>query len=126
MQDDRQSGRMEDQMDDGMEDRIDFSALDPSRNELRWTRSVDALVGRALVERRKRLSVEQQLLRWARPVLAVAAGLSFVAWTASYLASNRAQQVSTVQNPPALNLANWAANNQIPEPSDLFGTLGGN
>ena len=126
MQDDRQSGRMEDQMDDGMEDRIDFSALDPNRNELRWTRSVDALVGKALVERRKRLSVEQQLLRWARPVLAVAAGLSFVAWTASYLASNRAQQVSTVQNPPALNLANWAANNQIPEPSDLFGTLGGN
>jgi len=134
MQDDRQSGRMEDGMqdgmddgmEDGMEDRIDFSALDPSRNELRWTRSVDALVGKALVERRKRLSVEQQLLRWARPVLAVAAGLSFVAWTASYLASNRAQQVSTVQNPPALNLANWAANNQIPEPSDLFGTLGGN
>jgi hypothetical protein len=122
MQDDRQSGRMEDRM----EDRIDFSALDPSHNELRWTRTVDALVGRALVERRKRLSIEQQLLRWARPVLAVAAGLSFVTWTASYLASNRAQQVSTVQNPPALILANWAANNQIPEPSDLFGTLGGN
>jgi len=118
MQDDRQSDRME--------DRIDFSTLDPSRNELRWTRTVDALVGRALADRHKRLSVEQQLLRWARPVLAVAAGLSFVAWTASYLASNRAQQVSTVQNPPALNLANWAANNQIPEPSDLFGTLGGN
>ena len=112
-------------MEDGMEARIDFSALDPSRNELRWTRSVDALVGKALVERRKRLSVEQQLLRWARPVLAVAAGLSFVAWTASYLAANRAQQIATVQNPPALNLANWAANNQIPEPSDLFGTLGG-
>jgi len=56
----------------------------------------------------------------------VAAGLSFVAWTAGYLASNRAHPISTVENPPALNLANWAANNQIPEPSDLFGTLGGN
>jgi hypothetical protein len=126
MQDDRQRGRMEDRMEDRTEDRIDFSALDPSHNELRWTRTVHALVGSALVERRKRLSIEQQLLRWARPVLAVAAGLSFVTWTASYLASNRAQQVSTLQNPPALILANWAANNQIPEPSDLFGTLGGN
>jgi hypothetical protein len=118
MQDDRQ--------DDRIEDRIDFSALDPSRNELRWTRTVEALVGKALVERRKRLSIEQQLLRWARPVLAVAAGLSFVAWTAGYFAANRSLQVSTVRNPPALTLANWAANNQIPEPSDLFGTLGGN
>jgi hypothetical protein len=115
-----------DRQDDGMEDRIDFAALDPSRNELRWTRTVDALVGKALAERHKRFSIERQLLRWARPVLAVAAGLSFVAWTAGYLASNRAHPISTVENPPALNLANWAANNQIPEPSDLFGTLGGN
>jgi hypothetical protein len=111
--------------DDRQDDRIDFSALDPSHNELRWRRSVDALVDRAVVERRKRLSIEQQLLRWARPVLAVAAGLSFMAWTASYLASDRPNQASTVQNPPALTLANWAANNQIPEPSDLVGTLGG-
>ena len=116
----------DDGQEDGMEDRIDFSALDPSRNPLRWARTVDALVGKALFERRKRLSVEQQLLRWARPVLAVAAGLSFVAWTASYLASNRAHPIAAAENLPALNLANWAANNQIPEPSDLFGTLGGN
>jgi hypothetical protein len=122
MQDDRQ----DDGQDDGMEDRIDFAALDPSRDELRWMRTVDALVGKALAERHRRLSIERQLLRWARPVLAVAAGLSFVAWTAGYLASHRAHPISMVENPPALNLANWAANNQIPEPSDLFGTLGGN
>lgn len=117
--------------DDRPEVGIDFSVLDPSRNGIRWTRTVDALVSRALADRRKRLSVEQQLLRWARPVLAVAAGLSFMAWTASYLVSNRSSanrssEVMAVQNPPALTLANWAANNRIPEPSDLFGTLGGN
>ena len=110
-----------------MEDeRIDFSALDPSRNELRWQRAVEMLVGQALAERRRRLSIEQQLLRWARPVLAVAAGLGIVAWTAGLLSANSSQQVSSVQQPPALTLANWAANNQIPEPSDLLGTLGGN
>ena len=116
----------DERMDDRQDDRIDFSALDPSRDELRWARTVDGIVGKALAERRKRLSVEQQLLRWARPVLAVAAGLSIVAWTAGFLASGRSDQVSSVQHPPALTLASWAANNQIPEPSDLFGTLGGN
>ncbi len=109
-----------------MEDRrIDFSVIDPSRNELRWSRTIDALVVKALAERRKRLSIEQQLLRWARPVLVVAAGLSIVAWTAGFLAANRSKTVASVQHPPALTLANWAANNRIPEPSDLFGTLGG-
>jgi hypothetical protein len=110
-----------------MEDeRINFSALDPSRNELRWQRTVGMLVGQALAERRKRLSIEQQLLRWARPVLAVAAGLCLVAWTAGLLSTSSAQRVSSVQQSPALTLANWAANNQIPEPSDLLRTLGGN
>jgi hypothetical protein len=110
-----------------MEDeRIDFSALDPSRNELGWKRTIDALACKALAERRKRLSIERQLLRWARPVLAAAAALSIVAWTAGFLAVNRSNNVSSVRPPPALTLANWAANNQIPEPSDLFGTLGGN
>ncbi len=118
--------RMNDRQDDRQDNRIDFSALDPSRNELRWARAVDGIVGKALAERRKRLSVEQQLLRWARPVLAVAAGLCLVAWTAGLLASGRSDRVSVVQRSPALTLANWAANNQIPEPSDLWGTLGGN
>jgi hypothetical protein len=110
-----------------VDERIDFSALDPSRNELRWERTIHALVDKAMAERRKRLSVERELLRWARPVLAVAACLSIMAWTAGFLTANRSNLVSSAaQVPPALTLANWAANNQIPEPSDLFGTLGGN
>jgi hypothetical protein len=118
--------RMNDRPDDRQDNRIDFSALDPSRDELRWARTVDGIVGKALAERLQRLSVEQQLLRWARPVLAVAAGLCLVAWTAGLLASGRSDRVTVVQRSPALTLANWAANNQIPEPSDLWGTLGGN
>jgi hypothetical protein len=116
----------DERMDDRQNDRIDFSALDPRRNELRWARTVHGIVGKALAERRKRLSIEQQLLRWARPVLAVAAGLSVVAWTAGFLAAGRSELGSAGQRSPALTLANWAANNQVPEPSDLVGTLGGN
>ena len=121
-----QDDRMDERMDDKQADRIDFSPLDPIRNELRWKRTVDGLVGKALAERRKRLSIEQQLLRWARPVLAVAAGLGIVAWTAGLLAMGASEQISATRHAPALTLANWAANNQIPEPIDLLGTLGGN
>jgi hypothetical protein len=106
-------------------ERIDFSPLDPSRDELRWSRTIDSLVARAVSERRARLSVERQLLRWARPVLAMAAGLCIAAWTAGLIAGDRQAQVATVA-PPALTLANWAANNEIPDPSDLVATLRGN
>lgn len=118
---------MSDEMhDERQAERIDFSALDPCRDELQWKRTVDGLVGKALAERRSRLSIEQQLLHWARPVLAVAAGLSLLAWSASLFRDSSSPQASAVRHPPALTLANWAANNQIPEPSDLLGTLGGN
>jgi uncharacterized membrane protein YidH (DUF202 family) len=117
MQDDRHIERED--------ERIDFSALDPSRDELRWTRTVDGLVDKALAERRKRLSIERQLLRWARPALAVAASIGLVAWTAGLLAANRSGRVTTAQHPAALTVANWAANNQIPQPSELWGALGG-
>ncbi|HEX7505982.1 MAG TPA: hypothetical protein VF550_04370 [Polyangia bacterium] len=116
----------DDRMDDRQDDRIDFSALDPRRNEPRWARTVYGIVGKALAERRNRFSIEQQLLRWARPVLAVAAGLGIVVWTAGLLAMGASEQLSATRHAPALTLANWAANNQIPEPIDLFGTLGGN
>ncbi len=115
MQDDRHNERED--------ERIDFSALDPSRDELRWTRTVDGLVDKALAERRKRLSIERQLLRWARPALAVAASLGLVAWTADFLAAHRPG--TTAQHPAALTVANWAANNQIPQPSELWGALEG-
>jgi hypothetical protein len=125
-QDDGSDDRSDDGSDDRQDDRIDFSALDPAANELRWARMVDGVVDRALAERRRRLSIEYQLLRWARPVLAVAAGLCIVAWTAGFLTGNRSAQTVASETPAALSVARWAANNQIPEPGDLFGTLRGN
>jgi len=106
---------------------IDFSELDPSRNELRWARSIDRLASRGFAERRKRISVEHQLLSWARPVLAVAAALCVMVWTAGYLVSaRRTAMVSAPTTAPALQIATWAANNKMPETDDLAGTLGGN
>ncbi len=106
---------------------IDFSVLDPSLNQLRWERTIDNLVARARAQRRRRLSVQHELLRWGRPVLAMAAALCLIAWTAGYLAASRRNTSSTTSiTAPALVIATWAANHQIPETSELFGTLGGN
>jgi hypothetical protein len=104
---------------------IDFSALDPSRNQLRWSRTTESLAARALAERRKRTSIEHQLLSWARPVLAVAAAFCVMIWTAGYFVSAR-RNVTTPTTAPALQIAAWAANNSIPASSELSGTLGGN
>jgi hypothetical protein len=108
---------------------IDFSALDPSRNQLRWERTIQSLATKAHAERRKRFAVEHELLRWARPVLAVAAAFCLIVWTAGYFAGGRRSSTASAQSAtqaPALRLAAWAANDQIPETSELVGTLGGN
>jgi hypothetical protein len=106
---------------------IDFSALDPSRHELRWARAIDRVAARGLAERRRRVSVEQQLLSWARPVLAMAAASCLIVWTAGYFVSARRTTSTTDQNTaPALVIATWAANDQVPETSELSGAFGGN
>jgi hypothetical protein len=104
---------------------IDFSALDPSRDQLRWERTVNQLLARLHADRGRRLSVEHQLLRWARPVLAAAATFCLIAWAAGYLAAGRRPASSAEQSAaPALVLATWAANHQIPDTSELLETLG--
>jgi hypothetical protein len=107
---------------------IDFSALDPGRNQLRWERTMQELAAKAHADRVRRSSLEEQLLRWARPVLAVAAALCLIVWTAGYLTGGRRTRATagrSVQS-PALTLAAWAANDRVPDSSELFGTLGGN
>jgi hypothetical protein len=108
---------------------IDFSALDPGRNQLRWERTIQEVAAQAHAERRHRHALERELLRWARPVLAVAAMLCLIAWTAGYVAT-RGRSVTaggrTSTHSPALDLAAWVANDRIPDSSELLGTLGGN
>jgi hypothetical protein len=106
------------------DERIDFSPLDPKRDEVRWGRIVTDLAAHAVTDRREHLSVQWQLACWARPVLAVAAGLCLLAWAGGWLGNGRASVDG--ETATALTVANWAANNQVPEPSALLQTLRGN
>jgi hypothetical protein len=106
---------------------IDFSALDPSRNQLRWERTINRLAAQASAECRKRLTVQHQLLRWGRPVLAAAAALCLLVWGADYFASrHRPASLADQDRIPALSISTWAANHEIPDPSQLLGTLRSN
>lgn len=108
-----------------MDDRpIDLSVLDPSRDQPRWARLVDEVAARAVARHRERRSIAGQLTRWARPVLALAAGLCLLTWAGGWL-GGRATSI-TAPSPAAFTLASWAANHQTPTPDALLQTLGGN
>jgi len=106
---------------------IDFSALDPSRDQLRWERTIADLAARASGECRRRISVQHQLLRWGRPVLAAAAALCLITWGAGYWAARRQSASPAARGTaPALSISAWAANHEIPDTSELLATLRSN
>jgi hypothetical protein len=113
--------------DDATPEPIDFSALDPSSNQLHWERTINRLATQGSAECRRRLSIQHQLLRWGRPVLAAAAALCLIAWTAGYWAAARQPTSSADQGTaPALSMSTWAANHEIPDTSELLGALRSN
>lgn len=98
-------------------DRIDFSALDPARDQLGWERRVRTVVARAAAR-----PVERTALRFARPLLAVAAALALLAWAPSFFATGASPgQTSDA----AVTLSQWAAQGEVPSGADVWTTFGG-
>ena len=94
---------------------IDFSPLDPSRDQVRWERMVRAVAARGRAVRRP------PILRYARPALAVAAIVALAVW-APLLIRRPGAEVAT--SDPATSLADWARSGETPAPSDLIGVFG--
>jgi hypothetical protein len=67
---------------DKEDDRIDFSALDPSRDPARWEKRIAVVMAAAHRGRPRRLD---HLQRSARSALAAAAAVAFVLWGAALL-----------------------------------------
>jgi len=64
------------------DERLDLSALDPTRDPERFERAVGRIMDRAalpLAARRARLTAMGQVTRWWRPMLAAAAALAMAA-----------------------------------------------
>ena len=90
-----------------MNDKLDFSALDPSRQDAAaWERRIRTVVARATAARR--WTVARQLSSWARPAVALAAAAALFSWAGLWLTLEAAAPTSDVRDPHVL-LSRWAA-----------------
>jgi hypothetical protein len=99
-------------------DKIDFAALDPSRDGRRWEEMVASIAQRAA--RRRPRSIPGQLSAWARPALAAAAALALLVWTAAFVSGRAVDET----DPTAL-LSQWAMTDEVPAPATIIEVLGG-
>jgi hypothetical protein len=106
------------------EPKFDFSSLDPSRSEERWTHLVDSVAERAASRYRERLTVGYQLLRWSRPVLAAAAAVSMLFGARALLSRDDPKLTAAGQYQRAYALANWARSEQRPAIANVIRVLG--
>jgi hypothetical protein len=103
---------------------IDLSFVDPSLDAERWDKLVQSIARRALAARRRRLTVGYQLLAWARPILAIAAGVALMSGVGSLLSPECGVSATESQEDPAVVLARWAASDERPSPSKILEVLG--
>lgn len=90
-----------------MNDKLDFSSLDPERQDpAAWERRIQAVVARAAAARR--WTVARQLSRWARPAVALAAAAALFSWLGLLLTLKPAAPAAEVRDPHVL-LSRWAA-----------------
>lgn len=116
------------------DDRIDFSAVDPTKDEAHFEELVSSIVGDAEVElerRRGRLTVVAQVGQWWRPLLAAAAVIIVVSlgvlWQlggnggASGIVATETGIEETLGVPA--QVASWIRSDQLPTTSDLLETI---
>jgi len=115
-----------------LEKKVDLSALEPFPSPARFEQAVGAIAARAMAaRRRKRETVSEQLSAWARPALALAAGVALIAWVPSLWSrspSSTAVSSSASQQSadPAATLMGWAAKDALPtDTTEVLTTLGG-
>lgn len=90
------------------DDRIDFSALDPSRDRARWEQQIAAVTARALAARRGPRRADG-LRFWSRPGLAAAAALALITWGATALRGcTPSARPAAAQANPIANVISWS------------------
>lgn len=95
------------------DDKLDLSALDPTRDALRFERMVRAVAAKAAQQRRP-ADPFGEVLRWWRPALALAASLALVLWAPSLLgasstSTSTAQSAAAANSDPGTTLLAWAS-----------------
>ncbi|UCF21184.1 MAG: hypothetical protein JSU87_07300 [Gemmatimonadota bacterium] len=114
------------------EDRIDFSALDPTRDSERFestVRAISAAAGPQLAARRARSNVIVQVYGWWRPVLAAAAVIGVVSLgalsrTELSVPANTETEIGVAEAMGVpQQIAQWVRSDEVPTPAELLVTL---
>jgi hypothetical protein len=101
------------------DDKIDFSSLDPMCDRVRFEGMVQTIVERASAKTdalSDEPSIASQLATWARPALALAAGLTVLVWAGALFSKPTASQTTQ----PAWALSTWAFNDQVPAANEIL------
>lgn len=108
------------------DERFDFSCLDPTKDGLRWNGRIVAIADAACAHYRRKLTISGQLLLWARPMLAIAAGLALLGWTSLIAMGAPTEKASfeLTANDRSLVVADWVVRNEIPSPELVISVFG--
>lgn len=101
------------------DDPIDFSPLDPTLDRARFEARVQGIAARAA--RQVGAGVEESLLRFGRPALAIAASMALAAWGPSLLAAHTA---SAGAEDPAGALLRWSLAGGPTSAAEVLESLG--
>lgn len=106
--------------------KLDFSALDPAKNQPAWDQWIDKIARQAVVVRRQRVSLDFQLKRWARPAIAFATAIACLVLVMPFLSrtTNESPQSKVIEEPVYI-LTSWAMSNEIPTPENILSVFGG-
>jgi hypothetical protein len=103
------------------DDKLDLSALDPTRDRLGWERRIAAVAARGVAARRRPLTVAAQLGAWRRPALAVATALAAASWLAVF-AGERWGSGEPAASAEIL-WSRWTLGEEVPKTSEIFAML---
>lgn len=99
---------------------MDFSPLDPTRDAERWQRMLRSVSERVILRRAAPRTIPFQLVQWARPALAIAAGLTIIVWVGALLG----KPVLLPQADLNQALSQWQANSDVFAAEQLMQALG--
>jgi len=99
------------------DDRLDLTALDPTRDRSRFERLVRSTVAAAMA---RRPSTARETLRWWRPALALAASLAIASWLPVLLGGDDA---TATRSDAAAALLTLAHSDTAPSATDILTTF---
>ncbi|HEY3449704.1 MAG TPA: hypothetical protein VGK67_25340 [Myxococcales bacterium] len=107
------------------DDRLDLSALDPTRDALRFERMARSLAAKAVEQHSPQADPLSFAVRWWRPALALAASLALLAWAPSLLgASPSSSSSQATAADPSTTLLSWASGEGPSSAVDVLATFG--